>query len=48
LITGEIKGEEGEKFTAGKLGEYTVGANKTVVLGDPYKFNKDNIDQFKF
>jgi rhamnose transport system substrate-binding protein len=48
LITGEIKGDEGEKFTAGKLGEYAVGANKTVVLGDPYKFNKDNIDQFKF
>jgi rhamnose transport system substrate-binding protein len=48
LITGEIKGAEGDKFKAGKLGEYTVGANNTVVLGDPYKFNKDNIDQFKF
>jgi rhamnose transport system ATP-binding protein len=48
LITGEIKGSEGDKFTAGKLGEYTVGADNTVVLGDPYKFNKDNIDQFKF
>jgi hypothetical protein len=32
---GEIKGDGGEKITAGKLGEYTVGANKTVVLGDP-------------
>jgi hypothetical protein len=28
--------------------DYTVEANNTVVLGDPYKFNKDNIDQFKF
>ena len=26
LITGEIKGDEGDKFTAGKLGEFTVGA----------------------
>jgi rhamnose transport system substrate-binding protein len=48
LITGEIKGNEGDKFKAGKLGDYTVEANNTVVLGDPYKFNKDNIDQFKF
>ena len=28
LITGEIKGDEGDKFTAGKLGEYTVGATR--------------------
>jgi rhamnose transport system substrate-binding protein len=48
VITGEIQGNEGDKFTAGKLGEYTVGADKTVVLGDPFKFNKDNIDQFDF
>jgi len=48
VITGEIKGNEGDKFTAGKLGEYTVGADKTVVLGDPFKFNKENIDQFDF
>ena len=48
LITGEIKGDEGDKFTAGKLGEFTVGPDKTVLLGDPYKFNAENIDQFKF
>jgi rhamnose transport system substrate-binding protein len=48
IITGEIKGDEGDKFTAGKLGEKTVGADKTVLLGDPFKFNKDNIDQFDF
>jgi rhamnose transport system substrate-binding protein len=47
LITGEIKGDDGDKFKAGKLGEYTV-KDKTVLLGDPFKFNKDNIDQFKF
>lgn len=48
VIAGEIKGNEGDKFTAGKLGEYTVGPDKTVVLGDPFKFNKENIDQFDF
>ncbi|MGC3995795.1 MAG: rhamnose ABC transporter substrate-binding protein [Propionicimonas sp.] len=48
LIKGEITGAEGDKFTAGDLGEFTVGADKTVLLGQPYKFNKDNIDQFDF
>ena len=48
LIEGTITGKEGDKFTAGKLGDYTVGADKTVLLGDPYKFNADNIDNFNF
>lgn len=48
LSDGTITGAEGDKFTAGKLGEYTVGADKTVLLGDPYKFNADNIDNFNF
>ena len=48
LVTGKVTGKEGQKFKAGKLGEFTVGANGTVVLGDPFKFNKSNIDKFKF
>ena len=48
LAAGTITGKEGDKFTAGKLGDYTVGANQTVLLGDPYKFNADNIDNFNF
>lgn len=48
LTGGKITGAEGDKFTAGKLGDFTVGANQTVLLGDPYKFNKDNIDNFNF
>ncbi len=48
LVKGEITGAEGDKFTAGKLGEYTVGADSTVLLGDPYKFNADNIGNFNF
>ena len=48
LVSGEIKGEPGEKFTAGDLGEYTVGENGEVVLGPPTVFDKKNIDDFDF
>ncbi|MCA0253404.1 MAG: rhamnose ABC transporter substrate-binding protein [Actinobacteria bacterium] len=48
LVKGEITGAEGDKFTAGKLGEYTVGADNTVLLGDPYRFNAENIADFNF
>ncbi|MCW2711272.1 MAG: rhaS [Marmoricola sp.] len=48
LVKGDIKGTEGDKFKAGKLGEFTVGKNGEVVLGDPFRFNKSNIDKFKF
>ena len=39
---------EGEKFTAGKLGPYTVGAAGEIVLGPPTEFTAENIDQFNF
>jgi rhamnose transport system substrate-binding protein len=48
LASGLIKGNEGDKFTAGKLGSFTVRANKEVLLGDPFTFNASNIDQFNF
>jgi len=48
LIEGTITGEEGDKFDGGKLGEYTVGADGVVLLGDPYTFNADNIADFNF
>jgi hypothetical protein len=44
----EHTGKEGEKFTAGKLGEYTIGAEGVVVLGPPTVFDASNIDQFNF
>lgn len=50
LATGEIKAEAGETFTAGRLGEYAVeddpelGLN--VLLGMPFVYNGDNIDDF--
>jgi rhamnose transport system substrate-binding protein len=48
LVDGDITGEEGDTFTAGKLGEYTVGADNTVLLGDPFQFTADNIGDFDF
>lgn len=48
LVNGDITGKAGEKFTAGKLGEFTVGDGATVLLGDPFVFTKDNVDQFNF
>jgi rhamnose transport system substrate-binding protein len=48
LVKGTITGKEGDKFTAGSLGDFTVGADGTVLLGDPFKFNADNIGQFNF
>jgi rhamnose transport system substrate-binding protein len=48
LVSGRITGAEGEKFEAGRLGEYTIGANGEIVLGPPTGFNKDNIDDFDF
>ena len=48
LIEGEITGEEGDSFDAGKLGDYEVGADGVVVLGDPFVFNAENIGDFDF
>jgi rhamnose transport system substrate-binding protein len=48
LIRGEIEGEEGERFDAGKLGEYTVQEDGVVVLGPPLEFNADNVDDYDF
>lgn len=48
LIVGDITGAEGDTFEAGELGSYTVGADSVVLLGDPFVFNKDNIDDFDF
>ncbi|GAA1184560.1 rhamnose ABC transporter substrate-binding protein [Streptomyces hebeiensis] len=48
LASGQITGAEGEKFTAGKLGEYTIGKDGEVILGEPTVFDKKNIDTFDF
>jgi len=48
LIDGTITGAEGESFEAGTLGTYEVGADGTVLLGDPYVFDASNIADFNF
>ena len=48
LVDGDITGKEGDSFKAGKLGQFKVGADSTVLLGDPFVFDKSNIDKFDF
>lgn len=48
LASGQITGAEGETFTAGKLGDYEIGADGEIVLGPPTIFDANNIDQFNF
>ena len=48
LVDGDIKGDSGDSFEAGKLGSFTVGDDGVVLLGDPTVFNADNIDDYDF
>jgi rhamnose transport system substrate-binding protein len=48
LVAGRITGKEGETFTAGRLGEYKIGANGEIVLGPLTTFDAKNIDDFDF
>jgi rhamnose transport system substrate-binding protein len=48
LANDQITGKEGETFTAGELGEYTIGPDGVVILGPPTEFTKENIDDFDF
>jgi len=48
LVTGKITGAEGDTFSAGRLGNYTVGKNGEIPLGPAFKFNAGNIDQFNW
>jgi len=51
LCHGDITGSEGEKFTGGKMGEYTIvkaaDGGTEVLLGPPFRFDKSNIDDWK-
>jgi rhamnose transport system substrate-binding protein len=48
IATGQIEGVPGETFSAGRLGEYTVDEDGIVLLGPPFVFNAENIDNFDF
>ena len=50
LATGAIKGEVGETFTAGRMGDFTIEADpgregaKRVLMGPFTVYNKDNVE----
>jgi rhamnose transport system substrate-binding protein len=46
--SGKINGTQGQTFTAGKLGKFTIGADHSVLLGPPFVFTKSNINKFNF
>ncbi len=48
ISSGQIEGKPGDTFTAGRLGEYTIAEDGTILLGPPTVFNADNIDDFDF
>lgn len=48
LASKTITGAQGQSFTAGKLGKFTIGADHTVLLGPPFVFSKSNIANFNF
>ena len=51
VATGECKGDVGDTVTAGRLGTKTVeeyyDGGTQVLLGEPLRFTKDNIDEWK-
>lgn len=51
LINEEITGAEGDKFTAGDMGDYEIVAasdgGTEVILGAPFKFDSSNIEEWK-
>ncbi|MGL4340021.1 MAG: rhamnose ABC transporter substrate-binding protein [Rhodoglobus sp.] len=48
LLEGTITGAEGDTFEAGKLGEYTVGKDGLVIVGELLEFNAENIDEYDY
>ncbi len=51
LVSGKITGAVGDKFKAGRLGDYTItkapDGGTEVLLGPPFKFDKANIADWK-
>ena len=45
--SGKINGTQGQTFTAGKLGTFTVGADKTVLLGPPLRLQRRQHQQLQ-
>jgi rhamnose transport system substrate-binding protein len=51
LVNGKISGKIGDKFSAARLGDYTITAapdgGTEVLLGPPFKFDAKNIEDWK-
>src|ERR1700745_3092012 len=48
VASGKVSGTQAHTFPGGKPGSFTVGADKTVLLGPPFVFTAANINQFNF
>lgn len=51
LVAGEITGAPGETFSVPGLNDgqpYEIGPDSVVILGPPFEFTPENIDQFNF
>jgi rhamnose transport system substrate-binding protein len=48
MASGQIAGNPGDSYEAGKLGSYTIAEDGTVLLGLPTVFDINNIDSFDF
>ena len=51
VFHGESYGAPGETFSVPGLNgdqPYTIGDKSVVILGPPFEFNAENIDQFNF
>ena len=44
----KITNAPGQSFTAGKLGKFTVGPDRTIILGPPLVFSSANINNYNF
>jgi rhamnose transport system substrate-binding protein len=44
----EIELGEGNTYEAGRLGEMTFGPNNLVIVGPPFIFTEENVDEFDF
>ncbi|WP_046174278.1 rhamnose ABC transporter substrate-binding protein [Domibacillus indicus] len=50
LVNGDMEGKTGDTFEAGRLGQKEVvedGEGTQVMLGEPFKFDKENIGEWK-
>lgn len=51
LVSGEITGAQGDQFSAGDMGEYSVvkssDGGTEIILGPPFKFDPSNIEEWK-